>query len=295
MKKLILTGVFSSIVLVGSLAAQEQKPNWKTGGSYGANFSQVGLKDWSGGGESSMSLSLFTDYFANYRKGKYSWDNELELAYGLTKQGDEKNSVRKSDDKIAFTTKAGRDFVEFWQYTALAEFKTQFAKGYKYDVDSDGDGVADIDKVQSSEFLAPAYLTVALGIEYKPNDNFFVFISPLSSKSTFVLDDKLSDAGAYGVNPGDSRRSEVGAYLNAMYKRALMENVKFQTKLNLFNNYKDPFLDISWQTQLLMKVNEYISASFSTHLIYDDDIKDKDGDTALQFKEVLAVGILYNF
>ena len=81
-----------------------------------------------------------------------------------------------------------------------------------------------------------------------------------------------------------------------------MENVVFQTKLDLFSNYlnKPQNIDVSWETLLSMKVNKFISATLSTHLLYDDDIKiavdtDDDGVTdktgpRIQFKEVLAVG-----
>jgi len=56
-----------------------------------------------------------------------------------------------------------------------------------------------------------------------------------------------------------------------------------------------------------MKVNEYISATFATTLIYDDDIDiqvDDNGDgvftsneskARVQFKHVLSVGLTYKF
>ncbi|HJZ39090.1 MAG TPA: hypothetical protein VJ203_01855 [Bacteroidales bacterium] len=54
-----------------------------------------------------------------------------------------------------------------------------------------------------------------------------------------------------------------------------------------------------------MKVNKYISATLSTHLLYDDDIdieidNNDDGITdetgpRIQFKEVLAIGFSFIF
>ncbi|MCK7540534.1 MAG: hypothetical protein MZV63_61400 [Marinilabiliales bacterium] len=41
---------------------------------------------------------------------------------------------------------------------------------------------------------------------------FTLFLSPLTSKNTFVNDDLLSAAGAFGVEPGKKFRSELGAY-----------------------------------------------------------------------------------
>ena len=86
-----------------------------------------------------------------------------------------------------------------------------------------------------------------------------------------------------------------------------MENITILTKLDLFSNYMDnpQNIDVGWETLLTMKVNKYISATLTTHLIYDDDIDiavdtDNDGITdetgpRTQFKEVLGIGFTYNF
>ncbi len=60
-----------------------------------------------------------------------------------------------------------------------------------------------------------------------------------------------------------------------------------------------------WSVYFDMKVNKIISASISTHLIYDDDIKiryDSTGDgnkdsegPRVQFKEIIAVGLSVSF
>ena len=53
-----------------------------------------------------------------------------------------------------------------------------------------------------SEFMAPAYLTTGLGFTYDPGKIFTVVLSPAAWRGTFVLNDRLSDEGAYGVDPG---------------------------------------------------------------------------------------------
>ena len=113
-------------------------------------------------------------------------------------------------------------------------------------------------------------------------------------------DDALSARGAFGVPPGKKVRSEFGAYLNAGFKKALVENVNLDTKVSLFTNYQTfGNLDVNWELTLLMKVNKYITTSISTQLLYDEDIKVKreDGTTgaAVQFKEVINIGLLYQF
>jgi hypothetical protein len=204
--------------------------------------------------------------------------------------------MNKTDDKIDFTSKFGLKAADKLYYAALVNFKTQLTNGYNYPNDS----------VKISGFMAPGYLLVALGLDYKPNDNLAVFFAPLTLKLTFVSDDVLANAGAFGVDPGDNLKSEFGGYLRTSLKKDLMENVTIQTKLDLFSNYihNPQNIDVSWETLLSMKVNKFISATLSTHLLYDDDITitdNKDDGTTktyksrVQFKEVLAIGFSVKF
>jgi hypothetical protein len=284
-------------------------PNgWRTGGLISINFSQVGLTNWSAGGESSISLNSLLAVFANYKKNKHSWDNSLEIGYGFLKTGN--NSAQKTDDKLDFTTKYGLQTKgKKWYYSALLNFKTQMMPGYNYPNDS----------VRISDFLAPGYLLGGIGMDFKPNDNFSAYISPATAKITIVNDQDLADFGAFGVEKavydangnktkdGEIIRGEYGAYLRAIWKQNVMENVKFQTRLELFSNYLNnpQNIDVNWEFLLNLKVNKYISATLSTQLLYDDDIDifiDNNNDGVIdevgprvQFKEVIGVGLNYKF
>ena len=157
------------------------------------------------------------------------------------------------------------------------------------------------DSTLISGFLAPAYILIALGMDYKPNDAFTILISPLAGKFTIVRDQNLANTGAFGVEPGKKIRKEFGASLKLMYKGNLMENITFQTKVDLFSNYIDhpENIDINWEVLITMKVNKYISANISASLIYDDDIDivQENGKIgpATQFKELLGIGLSYKF
>jgi hypothetical protein len=162
------------------------------------------------------------------------------------------------------------------------------------------------DSVKISDFFSPAYVLMALGIDYVPGPNFTVFFAPFTYKLTLVSDNALADAGSFGVDPGKHSKHEFGGYLRSLYKTDLMENVSLQTRLELFTNYLKDFgsIDVSWETLLAMKVNKIISATIATHLVYDQDVtifKVNDaGETTgnnskIQFKEVLAVGFSMNF
>lgn len=280
---------------------------WKNGGFIALNISQVGLTNWAGGGQSSIALNGMVSLFANLKIGNSTWDNSIDLGYGILRQGRiaelGDGVFVKTDDKIDLVSKYGKKASEKWYYAGLINFNTQSTPGYSYPNDS----------VAISRFMAPAYLLGAIGMDYKPNPAFTAFISPFTMKATFVNDDSLAYAGAYGVekatfddlgnviDPGKKFRMEYGGYVRLSYKKTFMENITITSKLSLFSNYANnpQNIDINWENLLELKVNKFISATVSTHLIYDDDIdiKDIDGNTGprTQFKEVIGVGFAYKF
>ncbi|MEO6901729.1 MAG: DUF3078 domain-containing protein [Bacteroidia bacterium] len=280
---------------------------WKKGAVTNLGLTQVSLTNWAAGGENSISANALVSLFANYKNEKDAWDNSLDVGYGFLKQG--KKKMIKTDDKIDFTSKYGKKIGKGWYIAALVNFRTQMTDGYNYPNDS----------IIISRFMAPGYLLGALGLDYMPNDNFDLFIAPLTSKSTFVMDQKLANEGAYGVEKavydttgflitkGKTYRSEFGGYIRMTYKKNLMENVFLQNKIDLFSNYlhNPQNIDINWEVLIALKVNKFLTTSISTQLLYDDDVKisiDKNKDGIVdaigprtQFKEVLAVGLSYKF
>lgn len=262
----------------------------------GLNFSQVYLSNWAAGGENSMSSTALVSLFGNRAEGVSTWDNTLDLAYGMLWQGDQTGI--KTDDKVDFSSKYGRLMKGDIYYSALFNFRTQFAPGYQ-------DPFAD-DLVRISDFLAPAFSLAALGLDYKPSDKFTVFLSPLTAKMTIVNDTALSVN--YGLKTGETFRAELGGYLKVQFKADLAENVALMTKVDLFSNYvNNPSnIDVNWETLISMKINQYMSATISTQLIYDHDIAiartpEYLAQTGIgkgpitQFKEVLAIGFSYKF
>ena len=273
----------------------EEEDGWKKGLKMSLNLSQVSLTNWAAGGQNSLALNGLLTSFAHYKKGKYTWETTLDFGYGIIKQGDK--DFFKSDDKLEFNTKFGYRLSDKLSFGELINFKSQMAPGYP----------SPEDMTLISDLLAPAYFVGALGLNIKANDNFSAFISPIASKSTIVMNQALADAGAFGVDPGKNFRAEFGGYIRMTYGRDLMENVNFQTKLDLFSNYLDnpQYVDVNWEVLIMMKINKYLSASINTQLIYDHDIeigKDTNNDGEMndfgprvQFKELIGVGLSYSF
>ncbi|HQL71190.1 MAG TPA: DUF3078 domain-containing protein, partial [Bacteroidales bacterium] len=162
MKKAIVTllVIFPFIVF-----SQESESGWKRGGVFNLSFSQLTLHNWVAGGQNSITGTSFLNLFANYKGNKFTWDNTLDVGYGLLKQG--KADFVKSDDKFEISSKYGQYAFKHWYYSGLLSFKTQFAPGYRNPGDT----------VMISGFLSPATINLALGMDFKPNDNFSLFIS----------------------------------------------------------------------------------------------------------------------
>lgn len=286
---LILSVFFLSSLTLLAQDNTEKKSNWKLSGSSSLNFVQASYSNWSSGGENSIAGKAGGQLNLNYKKNKVSWENNLILGYGLTYQGTKRS---KNEDKIDFSSKFGYKAFGKVNYSAAASFKTQFDKGYKKYPIEDG-------APYNSKFMAPAYLVLSLGFDYKPNDNFSFMISPLSGKFTFVLDDTLSSQGVYGVDKGKHAYYELGAYAKATYSKKVRENISINSSLDLFSNLlKNPEnVDINWSLNVDFKVTKFISSNVGFQLIYDDDTKNvEDGKgPAVQFKQLLGIGFSYIF
>lgn len=303
MKKIMLFILSPFVLIYSALGQNETKKDnvegpWKVDGSGALNFSQLSFTNWAAGGENSISGNFTGNIKFKYKNGNNQWKNNLDVAYGLMKQGE--NKIIKTDDKLHLNSKYGRkSFMnnENWYYSVLFSFKTQFDKGY----DSPGDS----NKI--SDFMAPAYLMLSMGMNYDPNDEFSLSLSPVTGKTTIVNAPMLSEKGAFGVEPGNLARYEYGGSMDMNYKKEIWENVNLKTELKLFSNYfhNPQNIDINWNMELKLKVNKYLSATLNTTLIYDDDVDievDEDGDGKVdavgprtQFKEAFGIGLSYEF
>ncbi len=311
MKKLFLFFAATFIVLssVGQIVEPDklgekekvEADGWSFSAVFNLNFAQTYLSNWAAGGQNTIALNSLASIGAKYKEGKHSWVNSLDLGYGVLRQGKgDEATIQKIDDKIDLSSKYGYELNEKLYVAGLLSFKTQFADGFEYPDDS----------TVVSGFMAPGYLLGAVGIDYKPIDKLSVFFAPVTTKFTFVRDQKLADAGAFGVTPaviengsivtpGENMKSEFGGYLRVSYADEVLKNVQLKTKLELFSNYlKNPdIIDVNWEVLLGVKINKYIAVSLSTQLLYDYDVKFLQDDGTMkdkiQFKEIFGVGLSY--
>jgi len=293
--KLLITSFFltTSTLLFAQNTNPADTSYWTIGGTKSLTFSQVSLTNWAAGGQNSVAINSNFSIYANRIKGRGKWESAMDLAYGLIKQGEA--GFNKSDDLLNLNTKYSYQISESnnkWFFTGLLDFRTQFYRGE----DEAGNFISD--------FMAPGYLTIGVGIAYDPNPQLSFSYQPITGKFTFVNDQLLADAGAYGVDPGKNTRAELGSFVRAKFKNDI-----FESKLELFTGYTESVgeIDVNWQNALVFQLTEVLSTNVFAQLIYDKDIEtgvdDNDNGTIedseikarVQFKSVIGVGLTYQF
>lgn len=284
---------------------------WEKINKITVNLNEVAFVNWNAGGNNSISAIGDARFARNYKFSYVQWDNELQIRYGLNAQEDQK--LRKSDDVIRLSSTFGyrKDTITNWYYSAKANFNTQFSRGFKYP-----DRETPI-----STFMSPGYSFLGAGTSYiSKNQKFNLYISPFTQKATFVLDQELANKGAFGVQKaltdtngnitqeGENVLFEFGFLVTNNWETQVSKNVGLRHRLSLYSDYIADFgnIDIDWELNFKMIVNKYISANVGTQIIYDDDIlfdeiKADDGTitdpgkTRIQFKQLIGVGVAYNF
>lgn len=299
--KRIITIFILSIFSTALFAQNDTIQKWTKGGDISISFNQVSFSNWAAGGDNSVSGVSLLNYDIGYDDGNNSWKNKIILGYGLQYLDDD---YKKTEDKIDLSSMYGRAIAEKIDVSMLAFFRTQFAEGF------DGDN----DSVYISKFMAPGYIGIGPGINFKPTECFSVFVSPATAQWVIVNDQRLADEGAFGVDAaeyneegvkikdGEQIKFQFGANIKAAFKKDIAKNVNLETTLELFSDYLDKpeNIIVRWDVILDMRVNEWLSAKITTNLIYDHNITINDSDgTPLgprtQFKEMFGLGFGVKF
>lgn len=265
---------------------------WKTGGLFNLNVNQGSLTNWSAGGDKfSFSLNSYLNLYAFYKKDKKSWDNSLDMTFGVVQTTS--LGRRKSSDRLEYTSKYGHAIAKKVNLAGLLNVRSQFANGYSYAPNAAGVDTATL----TSKSFAPTYVLLSPGFDFKPNDNLSVFVSPITARWILVSDKNIGHL--YGLDSGKTVSSDFGAFLTAKFTKKFGENIVYKTKLDLFSNYKhDPQnIDVFWTNSITAKISKYINFSLNVDLIYDNDIQNVDPTKgpAPQISELMGIGFAYKF
>ena len=232
------------------------------------------------------------NYFLLNKGEKHSWDNSLDFNFGFIKTTS--LGSRKNDDRFEILSKYGvrLDTSNKIYLSGLFNFRTQFFDGYTYIIGDSGN--------LSSTFFSPAYLFLAVGLDFKPKDYLSVFASPLTQRTTFMVSDRLAPQGLYGVPPYHHYINQIGAFASISFAKNIFKNVSYKGKLDLFSDYghNPGNIDMYFTNLFNFKINRFLAATYSLDMIYDDDVKlfGKYGTSpALQLKSMIGIGFSMPF
>jgi hypothetical protein len=265
---------------------------WNKGGSISLTLGNTALSNWAGGGSNSFSFNGTVNLYADYKKNKDNWDNNLNVQYGYLKT---QNVIGQSSANLFdFLSLYGHSLTSKLDASALFRLRTQPFDGYTYTTDPDGV----VTGAFSSTFFAPAYVTLAPGITWKPVKKLNIFFSPVAARLLVVANKRLSDAGMYGVDTGKTCKFEFGALLNAGYATNITKTITYAGNLELYSDYlhNPQNIYIFWTNTFAAKITKLISVTWNFNLAYDDLYRPTPGKgPKLQTQSILGVGFLYNW
>ena len=261
--------------------------NWKWGGLYNFNLSQSSLSNWAAGGDNfNMALTSYFNYFAFFQKPRHSWDNNFDLNLGYMQSSN--LGGRKNDDRIDLLSKYGYkiDSVGELYLSGLFNVRSQIFDGYSY---------SGTNATLTSSLLSPAYIILSAGVDYKPNEKLSVFFSPLTSRSTLVLNTSLSNQGKYGVQPGKHFNRETGLFVTVNYNNNFTPLISYRGRADFFSNYyqKPENVNVYMTNLFNFKFHKNFSATYSLDLMYDDKIRifgPNKNAPGLQIKSIIGIG-----
>ena len=325
MKKYLLS--FFALCLAATLVAQEaeQTPSpWSCTGVVGLNASATGLVNWSAGGNNNVNGVAFGKVRLLYNENNLSWETNLNLEYGLSYIEQKNDPLQKSSDVIDFKTKFGWQFHKAWYLTAAAGFQSQFAYGRAYDGTEAPDPIV-------SKFLSPSYTDISVGIDWKPNTIFSLYLSPVAGKiTTAYVGDAVEKANpglreqmqekygtwAYVKDSDKKEYTNCKAELGLNFKGSInytYKDLKIITSLGLFtpyawdktevldaegkfvgyrdNNRRFGNFDVDWDAAISYQFLKCLNVTLSTSLKYYNGVKIADKE-GIAAERVQFKGIL---
>jgi hypothetical protein len=291
-------GVLLIIFVLFAIEFQGQKQEidsikikgWQKSGLTSLIVNQTAFSNWISGGENSIAATLSVDYNINYYNNGWSWDTKIIGSFGINKNSDSK-FFKKIDDRIEINSLIGKKFIEKFSFSSFLNFKTQFAKGFKYSNASE-----DIEiREEITRFLSPAYLQIGIGVYWKQDNSLWINMAPITGRLILAsrkFTDNLDNGEEYfGIPKGEISRFELGASLSAFYKFEVIENIQLEQRINLYSDYlgKAGNIDVDYTITAFMKINDYLSTNLIIQCLYDDNAIKR-----VQLREVFGLAINLN-
>jgi len=286
------------------IADTSRNEKWVFGGRFQLSLNQMYSKNWAGSSDPFIGLSTLDNLYLFYHKDKLSWENTLDIDFGMRytflSTGSQKAKYEKTSDKTEFNSKLGFKAGGNWYYGALLNINSQIAVGKDPQNDS----------VITSGFMTPGYITLSLGMDYK-RKMWSWYISPIAGKMTAKLNKDFYERPAFGVDPFKKVYFSVGAFTRISFAADIHPKINLNTKLELFYDYLGEYtqmrnLATNFEMTWRFSITDWLSVTLRTALLYDYnvrfDVYDSDGKKIegittdhLQFQETFGLTLGYKF
>ncbi|GJQ62033.1 MAG: hypothetical protein SCALA702_10860 [Melioribacteraceae bacterium] len=273
------SSLFALLFLSTLLFAQEDSTAtgpWTASGVTGLNVSQIAFSNWSQGGENSLTWTIYGDFDFVYTKNPWVFSNELKVAYGRTKLGDQEVRINDNEfyNESVLTYELGWAVSPFVSNTIV----TVIDKGYDYE---------QTPKVEIARFFDPGYITQSFGFTYHKKEIFktrlgIAFQETFTSQNTKYTDDpETVEIEDFKFETGIESVSET--------KLNIDSNVLLKSKLRLFGRFEEiDVWDVRWDNSLVASINDYMNVNLGVLVIYE-----KAQSIKTQVKQTLQLGITY--
>jgi hypothetical protein len=286
------------------IADSSGEKRWIYGGRFQLSVNQSYSSNWVGSSSPYVGLSTLDNFYIYYRNRKFSWENTLDVDFGMRYTFRNNNAAKvmyeKTSDKIEFNSQLGFRAKGYWYYGALLNIHTQVANSWNLTNTS-----------RTSAFMTPGYLTLSLGMNYK-RKMWALYISPLAGKLITKTDNYFYDQIAFGVDSNKKTHLSVGAFLRVSFDADIHPKIHLNTKFELFYDYLGEYKQVrnaltSYEMTWRFSITEWLSISFKAALLYDYNVRfpvyETDGTTVvdgittdhLQFQETFGLTLGYKF
>lgn len=269
---------------------------------------------------SSLRLNMYSLINANYIREYTRWNNTLDLRLGFLwedagKLADDARNLSVNQNYLLLETVYGVKLVRRFDFEANAKLVTQILPSYKNNTA----------KESNKTFMAPGVLDIGLGASYnysaKRLPTFYISFYPVNNNTTFVLNQRLADAGTSGVDPavkddqgniiqhGKQYKMVWGVRTQFKIKYFILENQKFwaSNDFSIFVDYaENPGAgQITNTFTLSYEITKNISLRYNMNLRYYDSDRVTRTDSAtgqsaqyyagLEMMNDMTINLKFNF
>lgn len=97
----------------------------------------------------------------------------------------------------------------------------------------------------------------------------------------------------FGLTEGHHTKWERGSNITVNYKWTIAKPITWQGRVYYFTDYSK--VQVEWENTFNLTINKYLSTRLFLYPRFDDSRTRKEGESYIQFNELLSLGLNVNF